>query len=175
MGDLELSRCCVAGDPRAQRSFVDRFSPLVYSLCTRSGLPTQEAEDVCQDVLLDAFRSLPRFRGESRLSTWVYVLARRRLADYFRSPQRRDVPHGVPGDGTFPDAPAGALQDSRVEGNRLTEALERLGEPMRAILLAYYLGEMSVAEIARVFRLPSGTVKTHLHRGRLALRKDLKS
>lgn len=179
--DLELARLCVSGDEHAQRSFVDRFSPLVFSLCARSGLPSHEAEDVCQDVFLDVFRSLPGFRGEARLSTWLYVLAHRRLADYFRSPQRRHVPSGIPGDDTFPDAPwalvleTAATQSAQSpDGRRLTEALARLGEPERAILLAYYLGEMSVAEIARVFRLPTGTVKTHLHRGRLALRKELK-
>jgi DNA-directed RNA polymerase specialized sigma24 family protein len=100
--DLELSRRCGSGDPAAQRAFVDRFAVLVHSLCARSGIVGPDREDVAQQVLLDAFRALPRYRGTSRLSTWIYSLALRRVADHFRSPQRRDVPSGWPGDDSFP-------------------------------------------------------------------------
>ena len=52
-------------------------------------------------ILLDAFRALPCYQGTSRLSTWIYSLSLRRVADHFRSPQRRDVPSGWPGDDRF--------------------------------------------------------------------------
>ena len=79
---------------------------LVYSICGRSGIAGPDREDVAQQIMLDAFRALPRYRGTSRLSTWIYSLALRRVADHFRSPQRRDVPSGSPGDDTFPPSPA---------------------------------------------------------------------
>ena len=59
------------------------------------------------------------------------------------------------------------------EGERLRRAVSCLAEPERSVVLAYYLGEMSVTEIARALNMPEGTVKTRLHRGRQALRKEL--
>ena len=177
--DLELSRRCGSGDPAAQRAFVDRFAVLVHSLCARSGIVGRDREDVAQQVLLDAFRALPRYRGTSRLSTWIYSLALRRVADHFRSPQRRDVPSGWPGDDSFPppqSTPVLAPDEQAVrrdEDQRVKRALARVAEPERAVLLGYYLGEMSVSEISRTLEIPEGTVKTRLHRGRQMLRKEL--
>jgi RNA polymerase sigma-70 factor (ECF subfamily) len=178
--DLELARRCERGDVDAQRLFVDRCGSLVYSVCARSGIGGPDREDVAQQIMLDAFRALPRYRGTSRLTTWVYSLALRRVADHFRSPQRRDVACGSPGDDTFPaspSAPSALAPDEqaarREESRRVTRAVERVAKPEREILLAYYLAEMSVAEISTAFDIPEGTVKTRLHRARQALRNIL--
>src|SRR5688572_11093361 len=178
--DLELARRCSGGDVEAQRAFVDRFASLVYSVCAHSGLTGPDREDVSQQVMLDVFRALPRYRGVSRLSTWIYSLALRRVADHFRSPHRREVPSGSPGDETFPPSPPTAAilapeeQAVRREVDwRMSQAVARLAQPERAVVLAYYLGEMPVAEIARALGIPEGTVKTRLHRGRRMLRKEL--
>ena len=72
--DLELARRCVAGEPAGQRLFVERYSRLVFSVCRRRGLRADAAEDVTQEVLVEAFRALPRYRGEARLSTWLFTL-----------------------------------------------------------------------------------------------------
>jgi RNA polymerase sigma-70 factor (ECF subfamily) len=177
--DRALVRACLAGEDQAQRDLVHRFTPLVFSACHRSGLPDQDAEDVCQQVLLDVLRALPGYRGRSRLSTWIFTVASRRIADYFRSPERRHIPSGGPGDAAFPPeagvARAGPEEETirRTRDDRLRQALGALGHPARLILVSYYLGEMPVREIARALKLPEGTVKTHLHRGRRALRKEL--
>lgn len=179
-GDLDLARRCERGDEDAQRTFVDRFGSLVYSICGRHGIEGPDRDDVAQQILLDAFRALPCYRGASRLSTWIYSLSLRRVADYFRSPQRRDVASGWPGDRTFPPSPATSTAeapDEQVvkteEGERLRRAVSRLPEPERSVVLAFYLAEMSVTEISRALTMPEGTVKTRLHRGRLALHKEL--
>ena len=178
--DLELARRCGRGDEDAQRVFVDRFGSLVYSICGRSGIVGPDRDDVAQQILLDAFRALPCYQGASRLSTWIYSLSLRRVADHFRSPQRRDVASGWPGDDTFPPSRATSsaqAPDEQVveaeERERLRRAVARLAEPERAVVLAYYLGELSVMEISRQLNIPEGTVKTRLHRGRRALRKEL--
>lgn len=95
--DLDLARRCGRGDKDAQRSFVDRFGSLVYAICGRSGIEGPDREDVAQQILLDAFRALPCYQGASRLSTWIYSLSLRRVADHFRSPQRRHVACGPAG------------------------------------------------------------------------------
>lgn len=157
---------------------VDRHASRVLSLCLASGLHRSDAEDVCQEVMVSAFRGLRTFGG-CRLSTWLYRIARRRVADHFRSPKRRDRAVGFPGEPSFPSLPdAGnpgpedeAIAESR--RRRVLGALGELGEPSRTILLAYHVGEVPVADIAHDMGLPVNTVKSHLRRGRLALRGRL--
>ncbi len=179
--ELALVRLCLAGDGPAQRDFVRRYTSLVFSLCLRAGLPHEEAEDVCQEVFWKAFEALPRYRGESRLATWLYTVAQRRIVDYRRSPARRHVPRGMPSDPGFPEPASGGGAPSpedeaarSQQRRRVEQALQGLAEPMRSVLVAYYLGEVPVTEIGRSLGLPEGTVKTHLHRGRQALRETLR-
>ena len=126
-------------------------------------------------MLLSALRSLRSYRG-CRLSTWLYRITRRRIADHFRAPGRRDVPLGLPGDPTFPQVRSPAGRASEAEATRASESdglrqqIAALGEPVRSILLAYYVGEVPVREIALDWRMPENTVKSHLRRGRLLLR-----
>jgi RNA polymerase sigma-70 factor, ECF subfamily len=177
--EQELVRRCLAGDRPAQNRFVARYARLVFSVCRRRGLSYDAAEDVAQEVLLEAFQALPRFRGAARLSTWLFTLASRHVAHYLRSPARRQLALGHPGDAGFPEpaAPvANGLETRTVECDRqahVRSAVELLAEPARSVLLAYYVAEMSVAEIARDLGLAQGTVKSHLHRGRRAVRERL--
>lgn len=147
-------------------------------MCLASGLARDEAQDVCQEVLLSALRTL-RGYGGCRLSTWLYRITRRRIADHFRSPRRRDVAAGLPGDVTFPETPPSDRPDAETEidrtrdASRLRRALDALDEPLRSILLAYYVAEVPVRDIAQELGMPENTVKSHLRRGRLALRTQL--
>jgi RNA polymerase sigma-70 factor (ECF subfamily) len=178
--DVALAQRCARGDPEAQRSFVERYTALVYSLCRRAHLASSDAEDVSQEVFCLAFAGLHRYRGEAKLSGWLYVLTKRRIADHLRSASRRPLPSGRPGDQDFP-APAQtepgpeaeAIHEDRTA--RLRAAIDRLAEPTREILIAYYLAEMAVKDIARSLRLKESTVKTYLHRGRQALRARLEA
>ncbi len=178
--ELELVRRCLIGDGAAQRELVRRYTPLVWSVCSRSGLACPEAEDVTQEVFWSAFLALARYRGECRLSTFFYTLALRRMADYHRSPARRQLPSGMPSSPEFPPLAAAGGASPEMEAvrgqrrDRVRAALEALAEPARSVLTAYYVGELPVAEIARTLDIPEGTVKSHLHRGRRALREKLR-
>jgi RNA polymerase sigma-70 factor, ECF subfamily len=176
--DLALARLCAGGDPDAQRRFVERYTALVYSLCRRARLAPGDAEDVSQEVFYLAFAGLGRYRGEAKLSGWLYVLTRRRIAEHLRGAWRRPLPVGSVEDAGFPSpaaADAGPEADAirRDRSLRLRAAIDRLGDPTREVLLAYYLAEMPVKDIARALGLKEATVKTYLHRGRQALRERL--
>jgi RNA polymerase sigma-70 factor (ECF subfamily) len=177
--DHRLARSCVAGDDDARRLVSEQFVRLAFSACIQSGLSRTDAQDVCQDAAIDMLASLPRYRGESRLSTWMFTLVGRRIADFFRAGARRHIAAGFPGGESFPALGAAADADAEQQTlaadarTRLWKEVARLAQPSRLILVAYYLGEMPVAEIAAVLEIPVGTVKTHLHRGRLALRARL--
>jgi RNA polymerase sigma-70 factor, ECF subfamily len=175
--DAELAKRCVAGDEAAQRTFVDRYTPLVFSVCRRKGLPPDVAEDVTQEALADAFRALRSYRGEARLSSWLFTVACRHVASHFRNRARSAESLAVEGLDALRQEPADACWETRFaddeRATRAKRAVEALDEPARAIVLAYYLGEMSVREIADEIGLPEGTVKSHLHRGRIAARRRL--
>ncbi len=175
--DAALARRCLAGDEAAWRDLVDRYGPRVLSVCLASGLRPSEAEDVCQEVMLSTLRSLQGYGG-CRLSTWLYRITRRRIADHLRSRSRRDVALGFPGDPGFPnlDAGPGVPADCVTRGplyRELREELARLPEPTRAVLIAYHVGEVPVREIAFELGMPENTVKSHLRRGRRAVRARL--
>lgn len=174
--DAGLARRCLAGDEGAWREFVERHGPRVFSVCLSSGLLHSEAEDVCQEVMLSALRSLPRYGGCS-LSTWLYRITRRRIADHFRSPNRRDVARGFPGDPGFPDKDVDAQgAGDMVPGavyQELRREFARLPEPTRLVLIAYHVGQVPVREIALDLGMPENTVKSHLRRGRALVRARL--
>ena len=179
-GERALVGGCLAGNTAAQHELVRRYAGLVWSLCIRAGLGHAEAEDVSQEILCSVFQALPRFRGDSRLSTWLCTLAFRRILDHRRSPARRDVPAGATTDAGFPqpENPAETSPEDHASQaqrrRRVRVALDGLAEPARSVLVAYYLGELSVLEIAHTLAMPVGTVKTHLDRGRRALRGPLR-
>src|SRR5215471_17567591 len=84
--DSDLVARCRRGDHGAWRMLYDRHSPTVYRFVSALGVPPTEREDACQDVFVAVYRSLARFRGEARLSTWIYRIAARGAG---RSLQRR--------------------------------------------------------------------------------------
>ncbi len=172
--DQALARRCVLGDEKAWSELIRRFGRRIFSHCRLAGLKAGDAEDVCQEVLVSAFRSMASFRGCS-LSTWLYRLTRRRLADYYRSPQRRLISVGEPLSPTMP-APAEdpvAKLSAAEDAGKIHRAIETLNEPLKGILIAYYLYETPIREIARESGIPINTIKSHLHRGRKHLRGRL--
>ncbi len=127
--------------------------------------------------MLSALRSL-RGYGGCRLSTWLYRITRRRIADHLRSHSRRDVVLGFPGDPGFPDLDARAQVhgDDVTRGalhGELCELLAGLPEPTRSLLVAYHVAEVPVREIALELGMPENTVKSHLRRGRMLVRARL--
>lgn len=139
-----------------------------------------DAEDVAQEVFVRAHRALPSFRGESRVGTWLYRLAFNRAVDHRRRLRRRaEAPLEETGETSAALPAAGAGEDPyrasrRAEVARaVRRALGRLSDRERAVVhLHYWLGH-TVTEIGELLGLPAGTVKSHLHRGRERLRKEL--
>ena len=160
------------GDAEAFRELVERYQDRVYALARRMVGDREEAEEVAQDAFLRAWRALPRFRGEARFSTWLYRITHRRACDAaasLRSRGRRERDLET----------AGAIADpAPAAGPSGGEALERLvaslPEAQRAAITLFYYQDRSLGEVARILDLPEGTVKTHLHRARAALRRALR-
>jgi RNA polymerase sigma-70 factor (ECF subfamily) len=146
----------------------DRHSPTVYRFLSALGVPPGEREDACQDVFIAVYRSLARFRGEARLSTWIYRIAARGAG---RAVQRRRLQTLV---STMlmrePPAPPAADPSERTARLQLLdELIKRLSPKKRLVLVLFEIEELPVEEIAKIAGCPENTVWSRLHHARAEL------
>ncbi|MDP2344231.1 MAG: sigma-70 family RNA polymerase sigma factor [Deltaproteobacteria bacterium] len=180
-----LAARAAAGDAGAFDALVTLFGGRVFSVALRLLRDRGEAEDLTQEVFVALYHHLPDFRGESRLSTWIYRITKNRALNRLKFLKRRQ--HGNHADvddpavSRFvrdPDTGAGEERDPerKLAGHALSAVLEHhlreLPEEQRALVILRDLEDLSYEEIAEVTGLPLGTVKSRLHRARaeLALR-----
>jgi len=162
--------------PTNCRRFVEAFSSQIAAQATRFRLPADLVQDVVQETLMRALRGLPRFRGDSKLSTWVYRIAYRESV----RAREKHLRHQGPVRGLDPSAePEGVGEEASEiasrgdEVKRLRRMMEGLPEQQRLALGYHYLEGMSTAEIATLMGSTSNTVKSWLMRGRESLRARL--
>ena len=168
--DGELVARCRSGDQLAWRTLYDRHAPTVHRFICALGVPEPEREDACQEVFMAIYRSLGRFRGEARLSTWIYRIAarganrlvqRRRLQALLSTLLMREPPP--------PPAPDPSEQTARV--HLLDNLLKRLHPKKRMVLVLFEIEGLPVEEIAKVVGCPENTVWSRLHHARAELTK----
>jgi RNA polymerase sigma-70 factor (ECF subfamily) len=179
--ELMLVRRVQSGDEKAFAQLVRANQDFVYDLTCRLLGDEAEAEDVAQEVFAAVFRSLPSFKGESRLSTWIFRIAKNHCLNRLKYHQRRDrgrqvaldtVPEGVlllPGGPAAPDR----LLEGREEQRLVEMALEVLDEDHRLLVVMRDIEGMSYEEIAAATEQPEGTVKSRLHRARQRLAEEV--
>jgi len=173
------------GTPGAFDAIVRAHQDRVYSFCARMLSDREEGLDAAQEVFLSAWKNLREFRGEAALSTWLLRIAANRCLNRIRQRKTiagREAPWPeVEGDGNGPVfQPAGGEETlpQRIAQNRelrsiLLAALSRLDEQSRWMVLLSDVEGFSYEEIAGLAGVPVGTVKSRLHRARMALRKML--
>lgn len=165
--DVDESRwieAAAGGDEQAFEVLVRRHHGVVRSLMRRMSGNSAAAEDLAQDTFLIAWQKLGGFRGGS-FRNWLCTVACRL---YFRQ-QRRAGTTELPDGFDPPDAMAGE-PGCRID---LDRAIDALPDPQRVVVLLSALAEMSHAEIAEATGWPLGTVKSHIARGKTALRQKL--
>ena len=168
--ERELISRCQAGDEAAFGELVDRYKNLVYAMVFRMVNDRSQADDLAQEVFLKVHRGLPYFRGEARLSTWIYRIVAN-VCSQARAATRplvtaEDLPERGAADGSFADL---ELRD------RLEKAIAQLPDQYRLLIAAHYLKGVQYEALAESLNLPLGTVKTHLHRAKRQLREILSS
>jgi RNA polymerase sigma-70 factor (ECF subfamily) len=170
--ERELVARCRQGDESAFRELVDRYSPMVLALAARLVNP-QRAEDVAQEVFLRVHRGLGYFRGDAKLSTWIYRI----VTNVAFEARGRERPHDVSlDDETGPGASYGGQdrQFTDVElRDRLDKAMARLPAHYRVLIHGHYVKGIRYEDLAESLGLPLGTVKTHLFRAKKLLRQAL--
>ena len=172
--ERSLIERCRAGDDAAFSELVDRYKNLVYALVYRMIPDRSRTDDLAQDVFLKVYRGLPYFRGEARLSTWIYRIVQN-VCSQARAQRRPDVPLESDSHGRArqsPGAPDAAFADIEVR-DRLEKAIQQLPDNYQLLIAAHYLQGVQYEDLAATLDIPLGTVKTHLHRAKRRLREIL--
>ncbi len=162
------------GEPGAFERLVEHFRGAIHAYLARCGLSCFEREDLAQEIFLRLHRSAHRYEPGRPARVWVFTVVANCARSHFRRQAvRRRVPDAdlLPPPAELPSAEA--LHRGQETAAVLHRALEGLSLVQREVLLLSALQSMAVSEIAETLGLPHGTVKTHLHRGRLTLAKAL--
>jgi len=182
-----LVRRCIAGDAAAWEEIVQSYNRRIYNICYRFAGSSDDAEDLTQEVFIRMYRTLATYDpSKGAFVTWVTTITRNLLVDHFRkSKQDRmtdsidtttsEHEHVLPLSEQIPDpsAPPDAHVRSREVGERVHEALARLSPELREAVILRDLQDMDYREIAAVLRVPEGTVKSRINRGRAELARLL--
>jgi len=173
--DLELVRRCRQGDTAAFEEVYRVHAARLYSLLLRMVGGTQDAEDLLQDVFLQAYRKLESFRGDSSLGTWLYRLAINQCLDFLRGRQARmsKATDSIEDDSVQePVSPAPVIPAaiSRVD---LERAVARLPQGCRLAFVLHDVEGFAHHEVAALLGISEGTSKSQLHKARMKLRSML--
>ncbi len=181
--EKELIERARLGDREAFDELMQAHLPRVWRVVHRILRHDEDAEDVVQETFLAAFRAIPAFRHEARLSTWLNRIAVSRslnhldrMAEKVRRAGRpidlqpSEITLGVPEPASSGPSPLQELERRELE-ERLAECLDRLPGPWRSVLALREGEGLSYEEIAEAIDVPLGTVRSRLARARIALRE----
>ena len=182
-----LVRRCVAGDSAAWQEIVQQYHRRIYNICYRFSGSPDDASDLTQEVFIKIYRTLGTFDGSrAAFMTWVTTVTRNLLVDHFRKGKYDRVTESL-------EAAQGGQEDGLTLGEQLQdqsisperrvqrlqvqkvvhEALQKLSPELREALILRDLQDIDYKEIAQVLKIPEGTVKSRINRGRTELARLL--
>ena len=176
-----LLRRCLAGDAAAWEQIVRQYHKRIYNICYRFAGSADDAEDLTQEVFIKMYRTLKTYEVErGAFFTWVTTITRNLLVDHFRKSKHDRLTDSL-------EATAASGEDARTLGDQLEdqkiaspdaqvrrreageavhEALQKLSPELREAVVLRDLEDMDYKEIAAVLKVPEGTVKSRINRGR---------
>jgi RNA polymerase sigma-70 factor (ECF subfamily) len=182
-----LVRRCVGGDATAWEEIVQRYHGRIYNVCYRFAGDSDHAQDLTQEVFIKMYRTLNTYdSGKGAFMTWVTTITRNLLVDHFRKSKGDRITDSL--DSTPSEhedaqplseriADGGQRPDAAVESRETREmvhlALQKLSPELREAVILRDLQDMDYREIATVLRVPEGTVKSRINRGRAELARLL--
>lgn len=172
--DREIVEALKAGEPGALDLFYRTYAEQVLSWAIRLGGPYVDAEDIAQDVFTVALRKISSFRGEARVSTWLYAITRNLISNARRKAMIRrwvglDTVPELPSTNYLPEEEVIQLRRRR----KVQLALERLSAKPREVLVLMDLEGRTAPEVSDMLGVPTGTVYSRLHYARKTFAKAL--
>ncbi|MCS7253945.1 MAG: sigma-70 family RNA polymerase sigma factor [Armatimonadota bacterium] len=181
--ERELLRRCKAGDEDAWREFIDTYKHMVYSFAYDLLRNPEDAEDVAQEVFINAFRAIGSFRGDSRISTWLYRVTKNACLNFIRQRDKAvweslDDQEGnweelLDRDDDMPTPEELVLHEELREIVR--RKIDELPHIYRTAIIMCDIRQLNYEEAARILNIPVGTLKSQVFRARRMLKEKLKS
>lgn len=182
-----LVRRCVSGDTVAWEEIVQRYNRRIYNICYRFAGSSDDAQDLTQEVFIKVYRTLSSYDSDkSAFMTWVTTVTRNLLVDHFRKTKQdrltdsldntaseyedaQPLSEQIPDQSASPDATV----QSRETRDTVHRALQKLSPELREAVILRDLQDMDYREIALALKVPEGTVKSRINRGRAELARLL--
>jgi RNA polymerase sigma-70 factor, ECF subfamily len=182
-----LVRRCVAGDAAAWEEIVQRYHRRIYNICYRFAGSGDDAQDLTQEVFIKMYKTLSSYDLErGAFMTWVTTMTRNLLVDHFRKTKQdrmtdsldaapSEHEDAMPLSDRIEDKslPPDAKAQSRETSETVHRALQKLSPELREAVILRDLQDMDYRDIASVLKVPEGTVKSRINRGRAELARLL--
>lgn len=181
--DSRLIHDALGGNQAAYRRLMKKYHDQIYNLILRIVHQKEQVDDLTQETFVKAFASLRSFNEEYAFSTWLYKIATNSSIDHIRKRKLNtfsiDKPVGAEESEYHFELPDTTYQPDKsiIQHQRarlIEEAINRLPEKYRRVIILRHNEERDYAEIARILKLPIGTVKAHIFRGRELLYRYLR-
>ncbi len=182
--ERELVERARGGDQAAYSELVRRLHRRIYALIYGMTGNKEDAEDVLQEVFVKAYTSLKHFKGDSSFYTWVYRIAVNRTINFLKQRNRRagvsldNMDEGVERDPAYVELVAreSPVRDTTINElqKKLNDALQKLSEKHRAVVVMHDIQGIPHDEIARMLGTSQGTVRSRLFYARQQLQNELK-
>ena len=182
-----LVRRCIGGDAAAWEEIVQRYHRRIYNVCYRFAGDAENAQDLTQEVFIKMYRTLNTYdSGKGAFMTWVTTITRNLLVDHFRKSKGDRITDSLDSVSSEHEdsqplseqiADQSLLPDAAVQSRETREmvhfALQKLSPELREAVILRDLQDMDYREIATALRVPEGTVKSRINRGRAELARLL--
>jgi RNA polymerase sigma-70 factor (ECF subfamily) len=181
--DLAMISAAIRGEQAAYGTLMKKYRDSIFNLIFRIIRDREQVEDLTQETFVKAFASLKSFNREFAFSTWLYKIATNSSIDYIRkkklhttsinkpiSHEDSDYTMELPDSTYEPDKFIIQRQKSKI----IAEAIEKLPPKYRQVIILRHNEERDYAEIAKILKIPIGTVKAHIFRARELLYKSLR-
>ena len=170
-GDSELARRAAEGDTGAFSTLVARYQRPMAAVVSRMTRRSDDVDDIVQELFLRAWRGLPRFRGESQFSTWLYRIAvntaikhkQRSKPELYQALPTEDTGGGLEELQASEETNPESLAQRGEQNKLLREAVMRLPEKQRIVVQLHYFDGKSCEEISQIVGCSVGTVWSRLH------------
>jgi RNA polymerase sigma-70 factor (ECF subfamily) len=181
MDDAQLVRQAQAGQTSAYEVLVRRWSARLVGYIRSKVRHVQVAEDIAQDCLLKAFRSLPSLKKPDRFGSWLLSIGHHASLDWLKARSRLDVQlrdlNANVSDTESSMIAISKAPDARLDADEqrqtLLRAVDELPEPLREVLLIYYYDNVTYSEMATMLGISAATVNSRLTKARATLRDRL--
>lgn len=179
--EKEIVRQIINGNEDKFALIIDKYQRKITKLVSKFVYDENEADDIIQEVFIKIYTILPKFKFESSLGTYIYRVAVNHCIDYSTKNKKRknklklftDYEQQINSIPSNEKSPEQQWENEMIKA-RLLRVVDTLSEKQKAVFILKYFDGLQIKEIAEIINLKEGTVKTHLNRAYVKIRKELK-